>query len=77
MGAGGGGSISAVNLDNANSGVFEVEGTDAEVVFAWQVFAGLKYHLGERLDLGVMYKYFATDDGAQSHSISAMVSFGF
>jgi opacity protein-like surface antigen len=77
IGAGAGGSLSISQVDRANSSVFEVEGSDAEVVFAWQLFGGLKYDLAEDLSLGILYKYFGTGDGARSHTISAAVSFSF
>lgn len=92
IGAGAGGAASGIHLDNADSGSFQVEGSAGDVVFAWQLFGGLKLALGEHLSLGILYKYFGTGDagwdledgsqdisfdGARSHSISAVVNFSF
>jgi opacity protein-like surface antigen len=92
IGAGAGGSATGINLDDADAGTFDVDGSAADVVFAWQVFAGLKYELNENLSVGLMYKYFWSDDGewdvedtaqdiqfegTRTHSISAVVSYRF
>jgi len=34
-----------------------VDGSESDVVFAWQLFGGLKYQLDERMSIGVSYKY--------------------
>ena len=34
-----------------------VDGSESDVVFAWQAFAGLKYALNDRMSLGLAYKY--------------------
>jgi len=31
--------------------------SDSDAVFAWQVFAGLKYRLDQRMSIGISYKY--------------------
>ena len=61
-----------------------VVGSESEVVFAWQAFAGVRFRVARDLSLAVGYKYFATEnttftyppdnfnvgfDGVQSHSI--------
>jgi OmpA-OmpF porin, OOP family len=92
IGAGAGGTATGINLDDADAGTFDVDGSAADVVFAWQAFGGLKYELNENLSVGIIYKYFWSDDaewdvedttqdiifeGARSHSISAVVSYKF
>jgi len=46
---------------HANEIVFNnntiVDGSESDVVFAWQAFAGLKYQLDDRMSIGVSYKY--------------------
>jgi len=34
-----------------------VDGSESDVVFAWQLFAGLKYRLDDRMSIGLSYKY--------------------
>lgn len=92
IGAGAGGSATGINLDDADALAVEVDGYASDVVFAWQAFAGLKFELNENLSVGIMYKYFWSDDGEwevddsirdiefegmRSHSISAVVTFTF
>jgi len=38
-----------------------IHGSDADAVFAWQAFAGLRFALNERMGLGVEYRYFEAD----------------
>jgi opacity protein-like surface antigen len=92
LGAGAGGSIVGINIDHARSPTTSLDGDDADWVFAWQAFAGAKYELNEQLSVGIMYKYFWSDnakwqveggfpdirfDGTHSHLISAVVTFKF
>ena len=61
-GIGAGGDISEIWLDNvrAPNGTF-VDGTGADIVFAWQAFAGLRYKFAENMSLGAGYKFFWAD----------------
>jgi len=34
-----------------------VDGSESDTVFAWQLFAGLKYQLDDRMSIGISYKY--------------------
>jgi opacity protein-like surface antigen len=34
-------------------------GADADVVFAWQAFAGLRYRINESMGVSLEYRYFA------------------
>lgn len=92
IGGGAGGAAVGINLDDAVSSTVRVDGSAADFVFAWQAFGGLKYEINEHLSVGVVYKYFWTDDaewdvedtsrdihfeGTRTHSISAIVSYTF
>ena len=62
IGAGVGGSAVTFDTDSFSDGGTTVVGRESDVVFAWQAFAGLRFHLNPRMSLGVGYKYFATED---------------
>jgi opacity protein-like surface antigen len=62
VGAGLGGDVSVISLDHVvapNGRV--VDGSDGDVVFAWQAFAGVRYKFTESISAGAGYKYFAAD----------------
>ena len=92
VGAGAGGAIIGISIDHARSSTTSLDGDDADWVFAWQAFGGVKYELNDQLSVGVMYKYFWADDakwqveggfpdirfdGTRSHLISAVVNYKF
>jgi opacity protein-like surface antigen len=59
-GVGGADSIlDAHNFTEPVSGNF-AEGSESDLVFAYQAFAGVRFMLGSHVSLGVGYKYFAT-----------------
>src|SRR5205807_9091999 len=58
-GAGGAASILAFN-EHVDFGGERLRGEDADVVFAYQAFGGLRYAINENMGLGVEYHYFAT-----------------
>lgn len=61
-GAGAGGAVSIITLDHVRGptgGV--VDGTGSTVVFAWQVFAGVRYKLNDKMSIGGGYKFFSAD----------------
>jgi opacity protein-like surface antigen len=60
-GAGVGGDASAIDLDNVRAGAFVVDGSAAEVVFAWQAFAGARYRINENMPIGAGYKFFSAE----------------
>jgi len=88
-GVGAGGADVVFDTDGFSDGVTTVVGTENDVVFAWQAFAGLRLQLNRHVSLGLGYKYFATGDptfsyppspkfdvgfkGAQTHSVLASV----
>jgi opacity protein-like surface antigen len=53
-------------FDAGNNFGGEVYGSENDVVFAWQAFAGLRFQLNPWMSLGIGYKYFAT--GSQTFS---------
>jgi opacity protein-like surface antigen len=58
-GAGAGGIVSILDLDDVylpEPDVF-IHGSESDVVFAWQVFGGLRFILNERFDISLSYKY--------------------
>ena len=92
IGAGAGGTATGINLDDADAATFDLDGSAADFVFAWQAFAGVKYELNEHFSVGIMYKYLWSDDaewdvedtsqdiifdGARTHSFSAVVNYRF
>ena len=60
-GGGVGPSFSILNADDIVASGSVIDGADTDVVFAYQLFAGLRYRLNERMELGAMYKYFVAD----------------
>jgi len=62
IGAGVGGSAIDFNTDGFGNNSDVVSGTESDVVFAWQAFAGLRFQLNPQMTLGIGYKYFATGD---------------
>jgi opacity protein-like surface antigen len=60
LGVGVGAASTAINVHEARIGVTSLEGSDYDFVFAWQIAAGLRYAVNERLGLGISYKYLWT-----------------
>lgn len=60
-GAGVGFSTAVLSLDNLGIGNTSIDGTEADMVFAWQAFAGLRYTLNERISLGLEYRFVASE----------------
>ena len=58
IGAGAGGDTSVLEINNS----LGVDGSDGDVVFAAQAFAGLTYRINRRMSVGVGYKFFWADD---------------
>ncbi len=63
VGGGPGFSVSSIYVDDdrLNSGT-DVDGGAADVVFAWQVYGGVRYNFKEWMSLGLVYKYFAAGE---------------
>jgi len=60
VGAGAGGADAVFDADHFNDGVDFVDGSENDVVFAWQAFAGLRFNISRHVSFDVGYKYFAT-----------------
>lgn len=59
VGGGPGMSFNAVWFDNDNLGNgSRVDGSAGDVVFAWQLYGGLRFKINEYMSAGVVYKYF-------------------
>jgi opacity protein-like surface antigen len=41
---------------------FILDGSESDAVFAWQLSAGLKYQLNDRMSMGVAYKFLYTGE---------------
>ena len=61
FGAGVGFSTSIIDVDHITIGGVTIHGDQADTVFAYQAFAGLRYRLNDRISLGLEYHYFAAD----------------
>jgi len=61
-GVGAGGDVSVISLDKvrAPNGAV-VDGSGSDVVFAWQVFVGVRYKFRENMSIGGGYKFFSAD----------------
>lgn len=64
VGVGAGGTMTVFDTDGFGNSSVMLFGDDSDVVFAWQVFAGLRIELNEHISLGMGYKYFAADDAS-------------
>ena len=64
IGAGAGGSDSVFDPSSMSDVNFRntVTGEEDDVVFAWEVYAGLRFQLTPNMSLGIGYKYFGTGD---------------
>jgi opacity protein-like surface antigen len=92
IGVGVGGADVIFDTDSFSNISDEVVGSEDDVVFAWQAFAGVRFRLARDLTLGVGYKYFSTEDptftyppdnfhvafdGVQSHSVMVTLEWKF
>jgi opacity protein-like surface antigen len=80
LGAGAGFSEAIFDVDKLTIGGISIHGNDADTVFAWQAFAGLRYAINERMGLAVEYRYFEADSPTWHANLafnSASDAFGF
>lgn len=61
LGIGAGGDISVISFDDTRVGARRLDGSESDLVFAWQAFAGARYKITETLSIGGGYKYFWAD----------------
>lgn len=73
VGAGAGGAVSFIDVDEVQVGNTFFHGSDGTAVFAWQAFAGLRFAINDSMGLSVEYHYF----DAQSPSWTAEHIHGF
>lgn len=66
IGAGAGCDASVINLNNTITPVpgVTINGSDVNMVFAWQAFAGVRYKIAHRMSIGAGYKYYQADGGS-------------
>jgi opacity protein-like surface antigen len=60
IGGGAGGSASIFDTDYFSNGAVTIIGNEAEVVFAYQGFAGVRVEINDSMSAGIGYKYFGT-----------------
>jgi opacity protein-like surface antigen len=60
LGGGVGGATTIIDADPIVIGGTRLKGSDADVVFAYQAFAGLRYKINEHMGVGVEYHYLAS-----------------
>jgi len=61
IGAGVGGSVSILDVDHVTINGISLHGSDSDVVFAWQAFAGLRFMINKHMGVSVEYRYFVAD----------------
>ena len=61
IGGGAGGSASVLSVDHIDRGALHLDGTDSDVVFAYQGFAGLRFRINDEMGLAIEYRYFHAD----------------
>ena len=77
IGGGVGGSDSVFDPRNMTDGANFVTGSEDDVVFAWEAYAGLRFQLSPNMSLGIGYKYFATGNPNFSYPPSPNFNVGF
>ena len=58
LGGGAGASFPVLDADRITIGGTSIHGSDADAVFAYQAFGGLRFKLNDRMGLGLEYHYF-------------------
>lgn len=61
FGGGAGVSFSIIDADFIGIGNTSMDGSDADAVFAYQAFGGLRFRLNERMGISVEYRYFVAE----------------
>jgi opacity protein-like surface antigen len=64
IGGGVGGSVTIFDTNGFSHRAVTVVGSEADVVFAYQAFAGLRFEFTPWMSVGVSYKYFASTDSS-------------
>jgi opacity protein-like surface antigen len=78
VGVGAGFAGSTIDIDNFTMGGTTVTGTETDVVYAFQAFAGMRYEFSEQMSAGFTYKYFRAGEPEWESSIgpSGQIKFG-
>jgi len=66
IGAGVGMSAAVIDADHLDIGGTTMHGSEADVVFAYQAFGGLRFKINERMFVSLEYHYFVADEPAWS-----------
>ena len=64
VGIGAGGVSSILDIDervDVDEGTARVEGNDADLVFAYQAFAGVRYEFNDRMGVGLLYRFMGAE----------------
>ena len=61
IGAGVGGSSTILDSDHITINDITMSGSDADTVFAWQAFGGVRFSLSQHMGLSFEYRYFQSD----------------
>jgi opacity protein-like surface antigen len=64
IGGGLGGAATIFETDGFSNRAVTVVGSDSDLVFTYQMFAGLRFDLNPWMSVGVSYKYFVSDDSS-------------
>jgi opacity protein-like surface antigen len=64
IGGGLGGAATIFDTDGFSTRAATVVGSDSDLVFTYQIFAGLRFALNPWMSVGVGYTYFASDDSS-------------
>ena len=67
LGAGLGGSFTSFSTDGFGDTATGVFGTESDVVFAWQAFAGLRVNVNRDMSVGIGYRYLTTMNPTYSY----------
>ena len=62
VGVGAGFSAAVLTLDNTTINGVALDGSDSDLVFAGQFFAGFRYEFNDRMSVGAAYKFFFTGE---------------
>ena len=77
IGGGLGASTAILDADNLDVNGTAIEGSETDVVFAYQAFGGLRFRINDNMGICVEYHYFATTESEwEAQNISGHIRFG-
>lgn len=79
IGLGAGFAGSSIEIENFTLGGITVTGTETDVVYAFQAFAGMRYEFSQQMSAGFTYKYFRAGEPEWEESdigLSGQIKFG-